>query len=209
MSSHEQNRKKICFYCTKKVTKNAMTISKSLIDKIQKNILPEYDITDSRFPTVLCSTCRYWVDLMEKGEKKKSLPFFDFKEIVLAPTTRTNKNTPCNCLICSTARQVGNKKSYIVSPESIQTEDKSTMFICKKCFSIVSKGLTHECNHNNLAKNVIILLEDVEQNRKEQIVSSLLDTFKKDNTEKNNVIKLQTKGKRKSIVLNPEAPEKK
>ncbi len=97
------------------------------------------------------------------------------------------------------------KNCIIVSPDGKQTEDKSTMFICKKCFSIVSKGLTHECKHNNLAKDVIILLEDVEQNRKEQIVSSLLDTFKKDNTEKNNVIKLQTKGKRKSIVLNPEA----
>ena len=96
-------------------------------------------------------------------KRENPLPFFDFKEL------------------------------DIVSPDGKQTEDKSTMFICKKCFSIVSKGLTHECNHINLAKNVIILLEDVEQNRKEQIVSSLLDTFKKDNTEKNNVIKLQTK----------------
>ncbi len=78
MSSHEQNRKKICFYCTKKVTKNAMTISKSLIDKIQKNILPEYDITDSRFPTVLVGTGS---TLWKRGKRKNPCHFLISKKL--------------------------------------------------------------------------------------------------------------------------------
>lgn len=208
MSSHEENRKKICLYCTKKVNKQKFNINESLLDKVKRNVLAEYDPTDQKYPTILCSTCRYWIDKMEKGERAKERPVFDYKNMNMPLNTRSNKDEPCNCMICSTARQKGNKVVYMTTTEAKVTQNKETIIICNICFGEIHKGKGHECGEKCIPENIVALLSNVSHQKKEQVISSLLDSIAMDK-KRNNLISLATRGKRKSIIMNPEVPQKK
>ena len=207
MSSHEENRKKICLYCTKKINKKAFNINKSLLEKVKKNMLQEYDPSDQKYPTILCSTCRYWVDQMEQGKKEKKRPDFEYKNINLLPNTRS-KGDQCNCIICYTARQKGNRVVYLATPECNVSKNKETIIICKICFGEIHKGKDHNCGESCIPDNIVALLSNISYQKKEQVISLLLDCIAVEK-KKNNVISLATRGKRKSIIMNPKVPQKK
>ena len=114
--SHEENRKKVCAPCGKKIVfgkknPNEFLINANSENLIKKFINSDFNINNSKFPLSICKTCHVTMLDYEKGVYKRPIQDFpNYVDLVLSKETRSMKNT-CNCYICMTARFKGHAKN--------------------------------------------------------------------------------------------------
>lgn len=125
---HEENRKKVCAPCGRKIILGKQklekfNISSNSLSFIQK-VYPNFDLSNAKYPTSICGTCRLALkqnatenkadetkeNKIAKSETKitkRRLPIMpNYNDIQLIATTRNTYNVDriCNCYICITAR---------------------------------------------------------------------------------------------------------
>ena len=92
--NHDQNRKKVCAPCGKKLTvKEIREVSDREIELIQKHINPNYNRDNPVFPTGCCGTCRSKLYRAEKSNKNINLPtMLNYEDINLVRSLRSNQS---------------------------------------------------------------------------------------------------------------------
>ena len=104
--THDEFRKSLCLFCAKKST-SPRKITANLLEKIK--VIKGYEnveISDTRFPTALCSQ-HYNVIYrkpLEKAHLLLPIPI-DYKQYPMPRTTRSSKKCEKNCLICGVVDQ--------------------------------------------------------------------------------------------------------
>jgi hypothetical protein len=112
---HDDNRKKVCAACGRKISFGKKNPSKFLVnDRVQKLLQifsnKDFTISSANFPLSICSSCRNALTEREKNDFKRPLPKMpNFEEILLSKETRAS-NSQCNCYICLTGRYTGHAK---------------------------------------------------------------------------------------------------
>lgn len=173
--NHEENRKKICALCGKKIIFQSkpdhhFLLSEKHTDLIKKHINDQFDISNEKFPKSVCSTCRLTLNEYEKGIFKRPLPTMpNYEDLNLAKETRT---MICNCYICLTARLTSHSKKIkgrghvrqlstkidinngldgteqnasLSKTEAKATKPRTSIEICSSCFQEIGKGIAHSC----------------------------------------------------------------
>lgn len=129
VSSHEENRGKVCACCGKKIFPGKKKIqhykiSENCAKLIKKYVNKKFDNNDSRFPNSICNTCRNTVFECDKNDAKRpSLIMPNYESIILQKDTRNKSSQSCSCYICLEARLskisknkqgAGNKRHFSV-----------------------------------------------------------------------------------------------
>lgn len=121
--THEENRKKVCAPCGRKIFYNKhnsrtcekkFLVNDTAIELIRKYVNNNYDPNNTKFPTGLCRTC--YLTLMDAKNKKfvRRMPRMpNYEDMVLLIPTRQHDNQICNCFICLTARYPGHGKIIV------------------------------------------------------------------------------------------------
>ncbi len=192
-SSHQENLLKVCAICVKKIiSKRKVEINNQDLQRIKQHLSSNFNLQSEKFPKSLCATCRRKLLDKSKGKDVELPNIIDFETTVKLQNTRSNKSKLCLCTLCKIGRGKKNKESKKIQQNVIQ--------ICKICKSEVSKGKQHDCKETNIVRNILILTENIDKKIIEQIVSSFIDRL---NEKGEDQIKLTTKGKPKSILVNP------
>lgn len=114
---HDDNRKKVCALCGRKIIFGAkkieyFRITDNLEKLIQELICSDFSITNPKYPQSVCCNCKKILNERDKNNchrSFKSMP--NFNDIVLQKLTReSSEYQMCNCYICLTGRQVGKQK---------------------------------------------------------------------------------------------------
>ncbi|CAH1107748.1 unnamed protein product [Psylliodes chrysocephalus] len=106
---HDENRKKVCAPCGKKITCGTKKLEYFLINErhlnlVKKFVNPDYNLCDSKFPVSICDTCRRTLNDYDKNNSTRPLPKMpNYEDLLLPKATRTTQDT-CNCYICLTGR---------------------------------------------------------------------------------------------------------
>lgn len=111
---HEENRKKVCAPCGKKIVfgkkkSDFYHITDKYANLIKIFINKDFSTADPRFPLSICGTCRNTLLEHEKNDFKRPLQSMpNYKDIMLPKVTRANNgNDVCNCYVCLTGRNKG------------------------------------------------------------------------------------------------------
>lgn len=115
--NHEDNRKKVCVLCGRKIVLNKQKIDyfsvKKYEDLVKKFGNKSFESFNSKFPLSLCTTCRVTLKEHEKNITKRPLPIMpNYEDIQLRKETRSSNSNDqfCYCYICLTARSQGHSK---------------------------------------------------------------------------------------------------
>ena len=172
---HEENRLKICATYDIKIVfgnrrRSEFSITENLADLIKKHVHEKFDVSNSKFPVSICSTCRKSIMEREKGSKTRPFPTMpNYEDVQLAKETRST--SACNCYICLTARFKGHSKVvkgkghirsfhtridennglHSAAPNTqipstygqSNKEKRTTMNLCSNCFQKIGKGTRH------------------------------------------------------------------
>ena len=104
---HDENRKKLCAQCCRKIflgTRkiNFFKIARDQEQLIKKLVNSNFSLSDPKFPLIICYNCI--VILKEHSENNfhrsfKTMP--NYEDIILQKKTRaSNEDQICNCFIC-------------------------------------------------------------------------------------------------------------
>ena len=163
--THTQCRAKLCVVCfePKKSLRN-ITTNLEFIKILKTNVGENFDASNPRIPTGLCSSCRN-AHFKSEGENKSfSIP--QYLQFVVAPE---NVDEPCECAICIKVRTSGGPSGLMKgkpksnagrkpsSSPNIQKKQlkSSPTGLCSIC--LVSKGPEHNsktCNEANKTKSI-------------------------------------------------------
>lgn len=105
--THEENRKKACAPCGKKILFGTKKPDNSLINAKHEKLIQDlynsdFSLTDSKYPISICSTCRNTNLVHEKEIFKRPLQKMpNYGDMILPNVTRNNN---CDCYICLTGR---------------------------------------------------------------------------------------------------------
>lgn len=110
--NHEENRGIVCAQCGEKIIfgkslPNSMFVITARLERLLvKFSNPKYSLSNIKFLTAICGTCRHTLCDYEKNIKtRKMVKMPDFeKENVITNSTRNIQNEVCACRICTTAR---------------------------------------------------------------------------------------------------------
>lgn len=87
-ADHEENRKKVCAICFKKIILVKSNSSKRLINQLQEELIRKYvnnqfDLNDSKYSKATCTDCPISLNLLKdnKGNFYQNIP--NFTDIVL------------------------------------------------------------------------------------------------------------------------------
>lgn len=178
--SHDDCRLSVCVLCFKK-GKQLRKITAEQEKIIKKYISPKFDLSEAKYPCVICGTCR--IQLLSCGKEKKFENVYvshHLKKLPNLPTiTRSSGNSQCKCIVCYIAKQspITQSKSNGISKKVEQTKSKSTFKaekMCNYCLSIIGKGLNHRCNTSSRCKNLGILMNSSLPTTKEHITSAVI-----------------------------------
>lgn len=110
--SHDENRKKICAPCGRKIVFGKVkpenfVINNKIANLINKYSSTDFDLSNEKYPLSICRSCYLTLLDFEKEIYNRQIQIMpDYKNIVLPKETRSTKDT-CNCYICSTATCFG------------------------------------------------------------------------------------------------------
>lgn len=111
--THEENRKKVCAPCGKKIVihrKSSFLINEDLEKLLKKFLLPDFHHTNEKYPLAICGSCRLTLQEYDKKIYKRQLPGMpNYTDIILRPNTRFLKTY--ECYICLTARSPAHFKT--------------------------------------------------------------------------------------------------
>jgi hypothetical protein len=126
---------------------------------------PEFNTTDDRYPSALCSRCHKMLYDIESGTKSSEChpPVTDIFSVIKIPITRSSEL--CCCKLCQTARFSPVGISNI--PQKLQSHpikrplskldplpSPDTVTICQRCHSAVGSGLPHNCTISQRRENL-------------------------------------------------------
>lgn len=123
MTLHDENRRKVCAPCGKKIffkgyntTRYAsrFLINDGIGDLIREYVNIHFNLNDRRFPIGICRTCSLTLSDANNKIFTRPMPRMpqSYEAIILPKATRGNPST-CNCYICLTARHKGHGKMPI------------------------------------------------------------------------------------------------
>ena len=160
--SHEENRKRVCAVCIKKIKKGKeRTLTQNLKWVIAFHIYPRFHQDEDYLPCSLCTTCQ--VILLENvdsktgevsGKPSRPMPNHDYAGLVkemkgLPRQTREQsaKEPKCRCEICTLATQTlritPSKYLAPVAPQPQPLEEDDPL--CPKCLKPILRQNTHRC----------------------------------------------------------------
>lgn len=114
--SHDENRKKVCAPCGKKITCGKKKLEYFLISERHLNLIkkysnPDYNLCNSNFPVSICDSCRRTLNSYDNNDTTRPLPKMpNYEDVLLPKATRSTQDT-CNCYICLTGRFKGHAKT--------------------------------------------------------------------------------------------------
>lgn len=227
--SHDENRKKICGPCGRKIIcSNArdkpekFLIGEKTLTLIKKFVSEDYDLNNEKYPLSICRTCYLTLLDHEKKIYKRQIQIMPkYSDIIIQKETRSVKND-CNCFICSIASSFGHMKvkkgkgHFRVSQTNkdiseikklnlnklnVPQENKQpeSIQLCSKCFQKIGKGISHDCK--NPKENLLKLVEQLPEKNQEQVASAII----KDKYDKNGKaldFDLATGGRKRKLVVN-------
>lgn len=136
---HEENRKKVCAPCGRKISVPVNDLSKysitsNLEQLIKKHLRSGFNLLDSKYPTSICVTCRKILNEHERNDFRRSSKFMPNYEDVVFPRSNNRSlvyNTAqgdyqCLCYICRTARYKGHNQKKLGVGESLDIRNKIT-----------------------------------------------------------------------------------
>ncbi len=164
MSDHLKCRALVCLLCMRKA-KSPVQISGQVLQRIQKHVLSNYDITEIFLPSVICVHCHILLAKFDNGDSVKLPTLFDFSSLQQYRSTRQRSSEPCSCQICQTAKfnPIGktkeeNPQTPLGRPQLPKTKETppspGPLVLCKRCFGIYGKGYKHECKLTYRADNL-------------------------------------------------------
>ena len=125
-----------------------------LKDTLQAILQKNFDFEDARVPLGICESCRIALGKYAKGEKAYLSQLFDFTSISLLTLTRTT--TTCECLQnCKGEEQPHSHSLAENSPQENSSKERIVEKRCATCFSVVHRGVPHQCAKATLCKNLI------------------------------------------------------
>ena len=192
--NHDQNRKKVCAPCGKKLTvKGIREVCDREIELIQKHINPNYNKDNPVFPTGYCGTCRSKLSRAEKNNDNINLPMLNYEDINLVKSLRSNQSIDtCNCNIYLTATSKAKNKRVSIDkidestglfgassinklPDKEPEKKKRTsLTICVDCKQEIGKGIGHTCSIPTSSSNVVQHVMTLPNTQQEQVITSLL-----------------------------------
>lgn len=235
--THEENRVKVCAVCGQKMVfgtnfRSKFAISTNLCTLIKKHVNEGFDLLNDKFPTSICSSCRFTITEHEKNNKKRPLPNMPNYEDI-----NVGKETICNCYICLTARKEahskitkgrGQKRKFTIKIDANngidgtlqnmqlpKSEEKKieprTSDICNFCFQKIGRGIKHDCkgtSSSSARNNVLDIVERLPEKQQNQIITTLLNKRRSESNLKDGEVILNTSGSKARVVVNKK-PEKK
>lgn len=134
---------------------------------LKKNIIlafPEWcsdiDISDNRFPAVICTTCHRKLYKIVAGEKIESLKipaeyknYPAYKQIFTRGSAITKKT--CTCGICEILLNYGTVHNNLLKKPFKKALKKPIIERrCDDCYNIIGKGIRHQCSSKNKQLNL-------------------------------------------------------
>lgn len=160
--SHEENRHRICFFCLTKITSafsEIKNVLKALIISHFSDFSSKFDVSDDRFPAVICPACHTKLYKVRAGAKIESLAIPDEYQnypILQKVVTRARAvQQRCACNICDILINYGTvRKSSLKKPmKKILAKKMAIERRCAECGNIIGRGIRRKCNpkvrHNN------------------------------------------------------------
>lgn len=200
--SHDDNRRKVCAPCGRKIVFGQNAPSRYFIDDAIEALIVEfvnedYDINNEKFPTGICRTCCQTLKEAKKKIFQRPMPKMPlYQEIILPKNTRSRQDI-CNCFVCLTGRDTrhvkimrgrGKKRKFdiiIDSPKgkrgnsevtSLPTitrpEIKNTKKICNKCMAEIGRGKIHNCG--NAVGNLELMVKQLPEKQQNQVASGII-----------------------------------
>ena len=199
--SHEDNRRKVCAPCGKKIIFGKYPPARYLlndrkIELIKKYINPNFNRLDLRFPIGMYGGCYLALTDKEKGVNLRSIPNMPNYEDIILPKQTRERGDVCNCYICLTGRHKGHQpvergrgnvrnlnvvidspkgrrgnSNINVLPKKIQKKRTSTLTCCK-CHQEIGRGIKHSCK--KLLENVESIVFQLPEKNRDQIASVIL-----------------------------------
>lgn len=201
-SSHDDNRRKVCAPCGRKIIFGQNAPSRYFIDnEIEKLIIEyvceDYDINNEKFPTGICRTCCQTLKEANKEVFKRPMPKMPLYQNIILPKNTRSRQDICNCFVCLTGRDKrhikivkgrGHKKKFdiiidspkgkraasdIISlPRITPSKIQNTKKICNKCAAEIGKGKSHKCIQ--VVGNFGKMIKQLPDKKQDQIASDII-----------------------------------
>lgn len=160
--SHEENINKVCVICFKKKT-GVRQITNKITDLIILYCLPKYNISDVKYPKVICHSCRVSLEQHTTNKNKKLPIAHNYNSMKFKKITR--KSCDCMCSVCIVALEGVRynphcKKTKNIGRPKVSLSKKTNCKRCVECLLIIGKGVKHPCNLTNKVNNLRDLITD-------------------------------------------------
>lgn len=228
--SHDDNRRKVCAPCGRKITFGKTKPEKLLIKTkveslIKKFMCEDFNIANEKYPLGICWTCYVTLLDFEKNIFNRQLPTMpNYNDMVLQRMTRSVDMLNCDCYICSTATYFGHvkekkgkgnfkalqlnvdvsdKNAFAEQKEQVSNSKDALQLVCGKCFLQVGKGIRHDCKKPQ--ENLLKLVKQLPEKNQEQLISSFIQEKCDSAIDKNREgihLNLATSGRQKRIIVN-------
>ena len=220
--SHEENRAKICAVCYgRSGSKATQRVTAILEQGLRSLVFSDYRVSDERFPSGVCTTCR--LSLLEnmKGSslgnrdapRKMLLPDPDCYEVKLSKVTRSFSAQECQCMICVLARMNGLEWKRFVADCKKEKSDFSPGVkydrLCSNCFSPIYRGSHHTedaCRSRRQAFSNLTVAVSNANTSMELVASNFLKTTSSE-AQSSTVALRQSTGGRHPLVVTIGSPE--
>lgn len=200
--SHDDNRRKVCAPCGKKIIFGQNRPSRYFIDDdieklIVKHVYKAYDINNDKFPIGICRTCCQTLKEANNKIFKRPMPQMPLYEEIILPKNTRSRQDICNCFVCLTGRDTrhiktvkgrGHKRSFDIIidsprgkrgssnvpslPKINRPKVKKTKTICNQCSAQIGQGLPHKCGKP--FRNVETMVKQLPDQQQEQIASGVI-----------------------------------
>ena len=158
MERHNEKRSKLCVVCCS----HAKPMTKKFAGLVERFLIECYNVSDVRFPSGLCSTCRSHLGRFGRGEFKYSLPkFFDYSTMA---SFQIPQNGACDCIFCAmcpiSGRFGAKTTRRSVKAKSKKTLEEGSSRLCHRCLSPIIVGCQHLCSQTSKVQSIVRQLSE-------------------------------------------------
>ena len=206
---HEDARKRVCVLCFRKTGANECLENASalIFERINRLVISDLDLSDSRVPTGLCSSCRTKLKDVDGGRKStfdlQSLSDYLDEQKRLSPRSNT-----CDCLVCKIATAFGGKANALLKqykqasgrPKSPDAPSEIIHNLCGVCLSPTYRGSNHDKTRCGQTK---YKLDNVYESLTEDERQQLASRVNRETAEEQGVtaFQLKTLGRPQTVTL--------
>ena len=188
--SHDEVRATLCGLCYKRG--DLRPIKDDQLSQIKKLVNQNYDISDPRFQTVLCTSCVRPLSDHSKNQNNRGRKLYipDFENMTPPPThsTRSTDDSDCVCTACQicrsnqgfrTSNQLDEQFWKILFPDQpypgkASGKKSSVENRCSDCHGLVGKGRSHKCSKTAGQDNLHKLVKQKSLKSKEKIGAKVI-----------------------------------